>query len=67
VESEAVDDRSDPAALLARAEAQLTAVDDALRRLDEGTYGVCVRCGDALAADQLAADPLAVACPTCPA
>ena len=67
MESTAADDLTDPAGVLARAEAQLAAVDDALRRLDDGTYGRCGRCGATLADEVLAADPLATVCPSCPA
>jgi len=50
------------AALLEEVTAELGAVDDALRRLDEGTYGTCERCGAVLDSEQLEADPLATRC-----
>jgi RNA polymerase-binding transcription factor DksA len=36
---------------------ELVAVDDALRRLDAGTYGVCTACGSAIASERLDAIP----------
>jgi DnaK suppressor protein len=43
----------------------LAQVDSALQRLDEGTYGVCARCGNAIAAERLEALPYATYCITC--
>ena len=55
------------ARVLAELVDRIAAVEHALRQLDDGTYGRCGRCGGAIADDVLAADPLAVTCPTCPA
>ncbi len=52
-------------ASLSRAEAQLADIDDALRRLREGTYGACERCGGPVGADRLAARPAARTCMAC--
>jgi DnaK suppressor protein len=43
---------------------ELSAVDEALRRLDEGTYGMCEVCGARLDPQLLAADPLLTVCET---
>jgi RNA polymerase-binding protein DksA len=40
-------------------------VERALERLDEGTYGWCERCGDAIPVERLAAFPSATLCVTC--
>jgi DnaK suppressor protein len=40
-------------------------IDTALRRLEEGTYGRCVECGDDIAATRLRALPFAVRCKDC--
>ncbi len=40
-------------------------VERALAKLDEGTYGRCDRCGDAIAPERLEAIPWAVLCVTC--
>ena len=58
-------ERQHTAALLDQARAQLTSVDEALRRLDDGSYGTCVRCRRPIGAERLAARPTAAACVTC--
>jgi DnaK suppressor protein len=58
-------ERQHAAALLKAAREQVTAVDDALRRLAEGRYGVCERCGQPIGAERLAARPAAVTCIRC--
>ncbi|QFG20669.1 TraR/DksA family transcriptional regulator [Actinomadura sp. WMMB 499] len=50
---------------LARARAHLADIEDALRRLDDGTYGVCERCGGAIADGRLQARPSTRTCITC--
>jgi DnaK suppressor protein len=40
-------------------------IDAALRRLDEGSYGDCFQCGEAIAAARLRALPFAVRCKDC--
>ena len=39
----------------------------ALRRLDEGRYGICAGCGEAIAPARLAALPAAILCIECAA
>ncbi len=46
-----------------RIEADLVAVDDAMVRLDDRTYGTCATCGVVLADEILAASPTARTCP----
>src|ERR1700749_308366 len=46
-------ERQHAAALLEAAREQVAALDDALRRLDEGRYGVCDRCGQPIGAERL--------------
>ena len=43
----------------------LTQIDDALRRMDAGSYGICERCGEEIEADRLEALPYATLCMTC--
>ena len=43
----------------------LRRIDEAMRQLDEGTYGLCGECGDAIAAPRLRALPFAVRCKEC--
>jgi DnaK suppressor protein len=45
----------------------LNRIDAALRRLEEGTYGKCVDCGDEIADTRLRALPFAVRCKDCEA
>jgi DnaK suppressor protein len=58
-------ERQHTAALLDQARAQLIAVDDALRRLADGSYGTCERCGRSIGAERLRARPIATTCVTC--
>ncbi len=58
-------ERAQLTALLAAARQRIAEVDDALRRVDAGTYGVCERCGRPIAPDRLAARPFARHCITC--
>jgi len=51
------------ALLLDQVTEELGAVDDALRRLDEGTYGMCEVCSSRLDPAQLKQDPLLTRCP----
>ncbi|HVF74208.1 MAG TPA: TraR/DksA C4-type zinc finger protein [Acidimicrobiales bacterium] len=78
-EGVALDDEHDPdgstvgferarvAALLERARSRLAAFDEALARLDAGTYGVCSSCGVPIPAERLAVLPDAVSCTSCAA
>jgi DnaK suppressor protein len=43
----------------------LNKINEALRRLDEGTYGNCFECGDEIAHARLRALPFAVRCKDC--
>lgn len=52
-------------ALRERAEHHLALVDSALRRLDGGSYGACLRCGNPIASERLEALPWAAHCITC--
>lgn len=40
-------------------------IDEALRRLDAGSYGICVRCGENIGFDRLEAVPAAALCLEC--
>ena len=52
-------------ALRDRTDHQLELVDEALARLDDGTFGACVRCGRPIAPDRLEALPWAARCIDC--
>ena len=47
------------------AEHVLSAIDDALRRIEDGTFGTCGRCGSAIAEERLDAIPYANRCIDC--
>jgi RNA polymerase-binding transcription factor len=44
------------------AQQTLTQIDRALAKIDDGTYGVCERCGNAVGEDRLRARPWATLC-----
>ena len=46
-------------------EARLVEVDRALLRMEQGTYGICVRCGQPIPHERLLARPSADRCVTC--
>jgi DnaK suppressor protein len=52
-------------ALRDRSDQQLVLVDEALGRLDDGTFGMCVRCGQPIAPERLEALPWAARCIDC--
>ena len=43
----------------------LAAIDEALRRIDDGTFGICGRCGKPIAEERLEAMPYATKCIDC--
>jgi len=55
-------ERERDTSVLQRVEAQLSEVDAALRRLDEGSYGVCELCGKPIGDERLEAMPAAHYC-----
>jgi DnaK suppressor protein len=58
-------ERQHVAALLDQAREHMTAVGRALRKLDDGMYGTCDRCGQPIGAERLAARPAALTCVRC--
>jgi DnaK suppressor protein len=58
-------ERSQLTALLDRAKQGLADVDRALRRHDEGSYGICEVCGQPIAAERLEVRPSARTCVGC--
>jgi DnaK suppressor protein len=53
------------ASLIERAEDRLRLIDEALARLDNGSYGICAECGDDIPLERLRALPFAVFCVDC--
>ena len=60
-------ERAQLVAVLRQATADLDELDAAVRRVDEGTYGVCERCGLPIAPARLEARPAARRCVGCAA
>jgi DnaK suppressor protein len=58
-------ERQHVAALIDQTRDQLSELDGALRRLDEGSYGRCVQCGRPIGTARLAARPVAQTCISC--
>jgi DnaK suppressor protein len=48
-----------------RAKVKLERLEAALQRIEEGTYGVCETCGQAIEPERLAALPIATLCIAC--
>jgi len=58
-------DREVDESLEENAELIVREIDAALGRIDTGTYGICVRCGQQIPEERLAAVPYAVLCVPC--
>ena len=58
-------ERAQLSSLLEAAERRLTDIDRTVANLDAGTYGLCERCGQPIAAERLVARPTATTCVTC--
>lgn len=52
-------------ALEERESAELVAIDEALKRIADGSYGLCVDCGVSIATARLHANPTALRCVGC--
>jgi len=58
-------DREIDYSLEENSEQVLRAIDGALRRIDDGTFGVCETCGQAISEERLEAIPYATQCIDC--
>ena len=58
-------ERAQAMALLEETRLQLDTLDEALVRVDAGSYGTCESCGNAIAPERLAVRPAATLCITC--
>jgi DnaK suppressor protein len=58
-------ERAQLTAVLDSARRQVAELEEALRRLDTGTYGVCESCGDPIPPERLEARPTARMCVGC--
>ena len=62
---DAIQEQQMAVASLAQAEQQLGMIERALARIEDGDYGVCQECGEAIAAARLQAQPWASLCIEC--
>lgn len=60
-------ERAETLALVQQARERLTDIDHALKRMTDGAYGICARCGTAIATPRLEARPMSVYCVECAA
>jgi DnaK suppressor protein len=60
-------ERAQIASLLEQAHSHLADLDEAIRRIEAGTYGRCDNCGQPITAERLAARPAARTCISCAA
>ena len=51
--------------IIDRRSSRLALVEDALRRITEGTYGTCAECGERISPARLEADPAVALCIDC--
>jgi RNA polymerase-binding transcription factor DksA len=58
-------ERSQLGTLVVQAQDRIGDIERALRRLDDGSYGRCVRCGGRIGSARLEARPWAAACISC--
>ncbi len=58
-------ERARVASLLSEARRRVSEIEQAVERLNTGTYGACQRCGRAIAAERLTAYPTTVTCVSC--
>jgi DnaK suppressor protein len=58
-------ERAQLSAVLAAARRRIAELDDALARLDAGSYGVCEVCGQAIPVERMQARPAARSCVGC--
>lgn len=61
-QADQMEDLGNNAAILTDLEIKLGLVNEALARIEEGTYGTCVVSGEAIEEDRLEADPSAATC-----
>ncbi|MEX1161998.1 MAG: TraR/DksA C4-type zinc finger protein [Nitriliruptor sp.] len=61
----ATSERETAATLSDHARRLMGEIDEALRRIEAGTYGVCTRCGENIGFDRLEAVPAAALCLDC--
>ncbi len=61
----AISERERAMSLAQHARSQLAVIDEALGRMDDGTYGACVECGELIERARLEARPQSLLCLDC--
>ena len=61
----ATSERAEAMAFITTARERLAEADEALQRMDEGTYGTCASCGQEIPEARLEARPMSVTCVSC--
>lgn len=64
---QATEERGELLAQIDQARTRVHQVDEALERIDEGSYGICAECGQEIAPERLEVRPLSVTCVDCAA
>lgn len=62
---QATEERAELLVQIDSARGRVRDIDEALKRMDEGSYGVCVSCGNEIPAGRLEIRPLSVKCVDC--
>ncbi len=62
---QATEERSELLSQIEQARTRVQQLDEALSRMDEGSYGVCAECGEPIQQDRLEVRPLSVTCVDC--
>jgi len=65
VQAEVADFRGPDVMLRHKREVEIPAVEEAIRRLDEGVYGICIDCDDEIGYDRLMQRPETLFCAPC--
>ena len=63
--AQAAEERAERLGQIEAARRRVRLIDEALRRIGEGSYGICVACGEEIPADRLEVRPLSVRCVGC--
>lgn len=62
---QATEERGELLAQIEQARTRVQQVDEALGRMDDGTYGICTQCGEPIQEERLEVRPLSVTCVDC--
>lgn len=62
---EAIGEKGVNEAILAKSKARLIRLENAMNRIENGTYGICIKCGKEIPAGRLETVPEALICVDC--